>query len=201
MKLVLTESQVPIPDNVTVTIHHKKVQVEGPRGSLERDFAPALLEMEVTGNSVVVRCWQGDRKQRAMVSSVCSHIKNMVNGVIAGYEAEIRAVFAHFPFMQDIDQDKQGVNLRNYMGKRDSEHIRFPPGVTYEVSDVSRHGTVQSTILRGNSLEQVTGSAAALRRFKPKDKDPVKFRDGLYRKSLKYIDKEILGREAPERYS
>jgi len=197
MKLVLTESQVPLPAFVSVTIDHKKVRIEGPRGTLERNFAPALLDIEQNGNLVVVRCWQGDRKQRAMVNTVCGHLKNMVNGVLAGYEAEIRAVNAHFPIAQDIDEDKCGVRVRNFMGKKDSVHIRFPPGVTYQASDVSRSGLISSTLLRSNDLEQVTGSAAALRRLKPLDKDPVKFRDGLYRKSLKYVDREILEKEAP----
>ena len=86
------------------------------------------------------------------------------------------------------------------MGKRDPKHFRFPPGVTYEVIIPNRMHLPTTSVLRGNDLEQVTGSAAALRRLKPIDKDPVKFRDGLYRKSLKYIDKEILEREAPQRY-
>jgi ribosomal protein L6P/L9E len=199
MKVLLTESKVPVPEGVAVAISHKKVLIAGPRGVLERDFAPAIVEIELVGNSVVVRCWQGDRKQRAMVNTVCGHLKNMINGVIAGYEAEVRSVFTHFPIRLVADADKHGVIVSNFMGKRDPEHFRFPPGVTYEVVMPNEQRLPDSSVLRGTDLEQVTGSAAALRRLKPIDKDPVKFRDGLYRKSLKYIDKEVLEREAPLR--
>ena len=112
MKVLLTESQVPIPDSVTVTISQKKVHVAGPRGVLERDFTPAIVEIELIDNSVVVRCWQGDKKQRALVNTVCGHLRNMINGVIAGYEAEIRAVFAHFPIRQDEDADNTVLGYR-----------------------------------------------------------------------------------------
>lgn len=200
MKLVLTESQVPIPPFVSVSIDHKKVRIEGPRGSLERNFAPALLDIEQNENLVVVRCWQGDRKQRAMVNTVSSHLKNMMNGVLAGYEVEIKAVNAHFPITQDVDADKRGVNVRNFMGKRENVHFRFPRGVTYQPIDLPRPARVYTHLLQSNDLEQVTGSAAALRRLKPYDKDPVKFRDGLYRKSVKYIDREIMETESPQRY-
>lgn len=200
MKVLLTQSEVPIPDIVSVTITHKKVHIAGPRGVLERDFSPATVQIEVISNSVVVRCWQGDKKQRAMVNTVCGHVKNMINGVIAGYEAEIRLVFQHFPIRQDVDVDKQGVTVSNFMGKRDRKHCRFPPGVTYETITPNGNRVITASVLRSNDLEQVTGSAAALRRIKVIDKDPVKFRDGLYRKSVQYIDKDILERSAPMRY-
>lgn len=198
MKLLLTERRTVIPPGISIDITRKSVSITGPRGTLTRDFTSAQVEISLESSSVIVRCYLGDRHQRAMVGTISAHISNMISGVLAGYEVEMRSVYAHFPIRHTIDEDKCGVEIGNFVGKKKITHVRCPEGVTIEPGEMGyQNRYVKSLKLQGNDKEKVTEAAATLHRVKPKDKDPVKFRDGLYRNSLKYVDKEVLGREEP----
>ena len=201
MKPILTEETVEVPEGVIIRVEKKKVEVWGPKGRNERNFEKALVQLEVTedGRTLYIRCWLGDRKAGAMVPTIAAHVRNMINGVLAGYEVRTRLVYQHFPIRQEVSERGTVTKISNYMGRRERWTVTMPEGVKVVQPDTVtiQRNLADEKLLQGVDLEKVTQAAALLRTLKPGDKDPVKFRDGIYRVSLSYIDKEILGRERP----
>merc|ERR1712136_313775 len=85
MKIIHSAQTVTVPDDVSVHVNGRKVTVEGPRGSLLKDFGHLKIELKKTGaHSVKVDKWFGTRRDLACVRTVCSHITNMATGVTKG---------------------------------------------------------------------------------------------------------------------
>jgi len=84
---------VPIPDKVKVDIKEMTVQVEGPRGRVQKTFAP-VVKIEIVDKKVIVKPIEATRFANAMYGTARSVIAGMVKGVTAGYvkDLEIQGV-------------------------------------------------------------------------------------------------------------
>ena len=77
---------IAIPAGVTVTVaENNTVTVKGPKGTLERTFAPEL-GIKVEGSEVVVTRPNDSKKSKSLHGLTRTLINNMVIGVSAGFE-------------------------------------------------------------------------------------------------------------------
>ena len=84
---------VPIPDKVKVDIKDHTVQVEGPKGKVDKTFAP-VVTITITDKKVIVAPIGETRFANAMYGTARSIIASMVKGVTVGFmkELEIQGV-------------------------------------------------------------------------------------------------------------
>ena len=84
---------VLIPDKVKITVTGGTVLVEGPKGKVERTFAPAV-KVAVTDKKVTFSPADETRFANAMFGTARSIVAGMVKGVTEGYvkELEIQGV-------------------------------------------------------------------------------------------------------------
>lgn len=79
---------VPVLDKAKVTINGNTVNVEGPKGKLEKTFDSAV-KIELVDNEVRVSPADSSRHANAMYGTARSIINNMVTGVVNGYSKQI----------------------------------------------------------------------------------------------------------------
>ena len=100
---------IPIPEGVKVTITGKAVNVEGPKGTIERELwypgLHLLTEQNDEGNEVVIKSDSSRKKIRAIAGTYTSHIKNMIIGVTEGFFYKLAIVHAHFPMQVAITKE------------------------------------------------------------------------------------------------
>ncbi len=84
---------ISIPEKVKIDIKGTTVLVEGPKGKVEKTFAP-VVKIEKKDNTIVVSPSDESRFSRAMFGTARSVIAGMVKGVSIGYlkELEIQGV-------------------------------------------------------------------------------------------------------------
>ena len=181
MRLVKTERKLNIPDGVTVKMNGRYVSVTGPRGELHRDFnhiAKIDLHHDKENNTIVAAMYFPTSKITSALRTTCSHISNMFDGVLYGYEYKMRAVYAHFPININIDEKKGDmVEIRNFLGEKRPRKCKMLPGVKAErSSDVK-----DQIVLTGNDIDNVSKSCALIHdSCLVKKKDIRKFLDGMY---------------------
>jgi len=177
MKTILASQTVNIPENVTVKAASRKVTVEGPRGTLVRNFRHLNVELLLVGkNKLRVNVWFAKRKELACVKTLCTHIENMIKGVVYGYKYKMKAVYAHFPINISISENGTLVEVRNFLGEKFIRRVRMRPGVT-----CANSGVKDEIMLEGNDIELVSNSAALIRQsVLVKKKDIRMFLDGIY---------------------
>lgn len=177
MKTILASQTVNIPENVTITAASRKVTVEGPRGTLVRNFRHLNVELLPIGKDKLrVNVWFAKRKELACVKTLCTHIENMIKGVVYGYKYKMKAVYAHFPINISITENGTLVEVRNFLGEKFIRRVRMRPGVT-----CANSGVKDEIMLEGNDIELVSNSAALIRQsVLVKNKDIRMFLDGIY---------------------
>ncbi|XP_031501593.1 60S ribosomal protein L9 [Nymphaea colorata] len=179
MKTILASQTMDIPEEVTVTVKAKFVKVEGPRGTLTRDFKHLSLDFQLTegGRKLKVDAWFGSRRTMAAIRTAISHIQNLITGVTKGYRYKMRFVYAHFPINASITNSNTSIEIRNFLGEKRVRKVDMLHGVTVLRSEKVK----DELILDGNDVELVSRSAALInQKCHVKNKDIRKFLDGIY---------------------
>lgn len=176
-KLVHIAEEVSIPEGVEVSVDGMKVTVRGPKGELTRDFSHARgviirVDEDEEGKKVVVEAYFANRRVKALVGTIASHIENMITGVTKGFRYKLKIVFSHFPVTVKVQGDK--VVIENFLGEKAPRVARIMPGVTVKVQK-------DDVVVEGIDIEAVGQTAANIElATKVKGKDRRVFVDGIY---------------------
>lgn len=177
MKAIENSATVDIPEGVEVSIVSRLVTVTGPRGVLKKDFKHVAVEITRFNKSQLkVAVWFGSRKHLACIRTVCSHMDNMIKGVTMGFQYKMRSAYSHFPVNVSIVDNKRTIEIRNYLGEKIVRRVAMLEGCTIETTDQK-----DELVIKGNSLEAVSQSAASIQQCAAvRNKDVRKFLDGIY---------------------
>lgn len=145
--------EVIVPENVNVELIENKVQVSGPKGSLERKFQLARIKIEKKDSKIVVSSEKERREFKALVGTVAAHIKNLIEGVTKGFTYKLRVVFSHFPVQLKAEKDK--ILFLNFLGER-------TPRVAKIIGKTEVKIEGQDITVTGNDLEDVGQTASNL---------------------------------------
>jgi large subunit ribosomal protein L9e len=112
-----------IPEGVSIKVHAKLIEVEGPRGKLVRDFKHLNLDFQLITDEegkkkLKVEAWFGSRKTSAAIRTALSHVDNLIIGVTKGYRYKMRFIYAHFPINASITNSNSAIEIRNFLGEK-----------------------------------------------------------------------------------
>jgi len=164
---------VAIPAGVTVELKEgNHLTVKGPKGTLERSFAPAM-NIEVNGSEIVVTRPDDKKENKSFHGLTRALIQNMVTGVSTGFSKvlEINGV--------GYKAQKQGKKLVLSLGYSHPVEMEDPEGIDSAVEG-------NKITVSGINKEKVGQYAAEIRGKRPPE--PYKG------KGIKYSD-EIIRRK------
>ncbi len=122
---------VSIPDKVKVTVTGEKVLVEGPKGKVEKTFAP-VVKVTVADKKVTFAPTEDSRFAKAMYGTARSVVAGMVKGVTDGYvkELEIQGV--------GFKANLKGSQLDLALGYSHPILMEIPAGIKVTVTDQTK---------------------------------------------------------------
>ncbi|KAF3516028.1 hypothetical protein DY000_02060578 [Brassica cretica] len=183
MKTILSSETMDIPESVSIKVHAKVIEVEGPRGKLVRDFKhlnldfQLIMDAETGKRKLKIDSWFGSRKSSASIRTALSHVDNLITGVTRGFRYKMRFVYAHFPINASIGGDSKSIEIRNFLGEKKVRKVEMLDGVTIVRSEKVK----DEIVLDGNDIELVSRSCALInQKCHVKKKDIRKFLDGIY---------------------
>lgn len=165
---------ITIPAGVEVRVEQGKVTVKGPKGTLQRVFHPSVTVL-IEGTTARVSVPQTeDGTQRALWGTHAAHLKNMVEGVVKGFEKKLEVNGVGFRVAM------QGKDLKLEIGFSHPVIFKMPAEVV---------AVVEKNVITLNSADiEILGKTAAEIRALKKP-EPYKG------KGIKYLD-EVLRRKA-----
>ena len=172
MRAVEAMRSVDIPNGVEVRVEGRIVTVRGERGALTRDFSHAPVSMHMDGGTIRVWANWPRKREVAVVGTVCSHIQNMITGIMKGFTYKLKIVFSHFPISVNVKDDK--VLIENFTGERSPRTAKL-------VGDVKVTVKGEDVIVQGINIEDVGQTVANIEQAtKVRRKDPRVFLDGIF---------------------
>ncbi len=172
MRLPEVSKTIQVPEDITLSLQGKIINVKGAKGSLSRDFSYAPISIEGDGKNVRIWAKWPRKKEAALVGTVYSHINNMIVGVTKGYNYKLKIVFSHFPISVKL-QDKS-ILIENFTGERRPRRVKV-------IGDIKVKIEAEDIIISGADLEQVSQTAANIEQAtRVRRKDPRVFLDGIY---------------------
>ncbi len=164
--------ELKIPQEVTVTVDNKKVEVSGEKGSLEKSFALREIKIEKIENKIKVSSESDRRKVKSLVGTVLAHIRNMITGVTKGYTYRLKVVFSHFPVTVKVEGDK--VLIQNFLGERKPRVAKVTGNAKVEVKG-------QDIAVTGIDLDDVGTTAGSIEQAtRIVGYDRRRFPDGIF---------------------
>jgi len=168
----MSELEVPIKEGVEVSLDGNRVNVSGPKGKLHRVFGHPHVKIKLNDGKIVVSSDSERRKDRAVLGTWRTHLKNMMTGVSNGYECGLRLVYAHFPVKLELHGDR--LLIKNFLGARSSRSAKILEGVEVKIED-------ENVRVSGIDKEKVGQTAANIEQAtKIKGFDRRVFQDGVY---------------------
>lgn len=165
---------VTVPSGVDVKINGSTVTVKGPKGTLERTFAPTMTIQCADGVLTVTRP-NDEKEQRALHGLTRTLISNMVEGVTQGYSKTLEVEGVGYRVA------KQGKNLVMNLGYSHQVIVPETADITIDVPAPNR------IIINGISKEKVGQFAAEVREKRPPE--PYKG------KGIRYAGEHIIRKE------
>jgi len=165
--------EINIPDGVKAEYNDNALSISGEKGSLMRVFNHPHVNVKVSNNKIIISCKNPRRKEKAISYTFVSHIKNMIHGVLKGYEYKMKTVFSHFPIKTNVEGDE--FLIQNFLGERSPRRAKILEGVKVE----SKGDDVTVT---GIDKEKVGQTVANIERATAVKKRDIRvFQDGVYR--------------------
>ncbi|PAV06655.1 50S ribosomal protein L6 [Methanosphaera cuniculi] len=168
----ITET-IPIPEGVTVTIDGSDVTVKGDGGEIKRNFDHNNITVSKDDDEVTVSVAFPNKKDKAMVGTIRSHITNMIYGVKHGFTYKMKIVYAHFPMTVKVKGKL--VTIDNFLGERSPRTAKIIG------DDVKVSVKGDNVTITGVNKEHVGQTMANIEQAtKIKGRDPRIFQDGIY---------------------
>jgi large subunit ribosomal protein L6 len=161
---------IPVPDGVTIDVQGQTVTVQGPKGSLTLTAHPAI-QVQVEDHRVLCRRSSDEKAHRALHGLTRSLVRNMVDGVVKGFERRLELVGVGYR------ASLLGPNLNLALGFSHPIIYPVPKGIKVEVKDQTQ------VVVSGIDKQLVGAVAAKIRSFRPPE--PYKG------KGVKYAEERI----------
>ena len=159
--------EVQIPEGAELSATGRKISVKGKLGSLEREFTGSKVSFQLEGKSLQV-----SSPDNAVEGTVASHIRNMLHGVLNGFEKKMVIRFAHFPM--SLETKGKDILIKNFIGEKKPRKAKLVGATKVEVKG-------QDVKISGPDKEAVGQTAANIRTAtKIRKKDGRVFQDGIF---------------------
>lgn len=164
---------VAIPEGVKVDISGLNVKIQGPKGSLERNFA-GLISIEQKSQSIIVNPLDDTTPARAMWGTARSVINGMVIGVTSGFKQELEVNGVGYRVTL------KGNYLNLTLGKSHNTKIEVPQGITVATPKQN------IIVLESHDKEKLGQYAAIIRSQRP----PEPYKGKGIRRSGEYVQRK-----------
>lgn len=164
--------RIEIPPEVDATLDGGLLTVTGPRGTLSHDLRFRQIDIAIEDDGVVISAESDKKRFLAMTGTLAAYARNMIQGVVEGYEYRMIVVYSHFPIQLKL----QGNNLmiNNFLGEKRPRTAKILEGVDVKIGN-------DELVLTGIDKEKVGTTAANIEHAtRIAKRDPRVFQDGIY---------------------
>jgi large subunit ribosomal protein L6 len=167
----LAKQPISIPPKTEVTVANGAVQVKGPKGTLTRN-GHRLISVAVGTEGVQVSTKSETLEARAALGSYASHIRNMIEGVNAGFVKKLLIEGVGYKW------DVAGKNMNLSLGFSHPVKVAIPDGLTVKIDK----GVLSIEGFDKELVGQFAANVRALKKPEPYKGKGIRYSDEVIRR-------------------
>jgi len=163
---------IKIPEEVKIDLDENVLTVRGPEGEVVKKFNINKLELSKKDDFLSIGSKKATKKEKKMMNTIASHIKNMMQGVQKRWEYRLKVCYSHFPINVLIQE--HNAEIKNFLGEKISRKVKIPDNVEVKID---------KDIINISSVDKETAGQAAANfetATKIKKRDRRVFQDGIF---------------------
>ncbi len=121
---------IAIPHGVDVTLGDI-LAVKGPKGEIRKELNFPTIEIVREGNDIVVKPKKFTKKEKTIINTFTSHLKNIMKGVTEGYTYKLKICSGHFPMSVAVEGTI--VVVKNFLGEKVARRGKIVQGTKVEI--------------------------------------------------------------------
>ncbi|MEF8878916.1 MAG: 50S ribosomal protein L6 [Candidatus Thermoplasmatota archaeon] len=171
-KVAELKEEITVPENVQIEKEDDKITVKSDKGELSRVFTHPKINLKVDKEKVEITSKNVKKKEKALLITWATHIRNMIKGLTEGFEYKMKTVYSHFPIKTTVEDDY--LIIKNFLGEKSPRRAKILPGVTVESKE-------DDLTIKGIDREKIGQTAANIERAtRVKKRDIRVYQDGIY---------------------
>ncbi len=165
--------EIEVPTEIRASIINNLVLMKKD-GKETKKIMNKLVKLNLEGNKMKVNIKNAGRREKREFGTVKSHLKNMIEGLMHGYEYELEICIVHFPMTVTFDKAKKEFIIKNLLGEKAPRIIGVGGDVEVEIK-------APMIKIKSHDLEAAGQTAANLEKIsKIRNRDRNKFQDGIF---------------------
>ena len=134
MHIELLKDEITIPSGVSVHVKDGEFTVKGPKGEVKRRLYHPRVNYAVEGDSIVITSEDATKREKTLLFTMVSHVKNLIQGVTEGHSYKLKVCSGHFPMSVTIKGDT--LEVKNFIGEAVPRRLKLNPAVKVEIEGV-----------------------------------------------------------------
>jgi large subunit ribosomal protein L6 len=171
MKIDIT-AKVEIPENVEVKVDKGVVSTKGPKGEVSKKLLSPRIDISVQDKNVIIESKKGTKREKKMIGTFKSHIRNMIKGALEGFSYKLKICSSHFPMTASLEGGE--IVVKNFLGESVARTLEVKEGV-----EVKLEGN--DILIESPDKELAGQTAASIEKLCViKNRDKRIFQDGIW---------------------
>jgi large subunit ribosomal protein L6 len=171
MKEEITK-KIPVPQGISASLDGMQLTLKGPQGETQRTFPYPAITISTDDGSIILHVRNATKREKRMIGTYESHIKNMVQGVQEKFIYTLKICSGHFPMNVSVSGNTLAV--KNFLGEKHPRKVEFSPQASVKINGPDIEVMSVSKELAG----QTAGKIEKLCQITNRDRRI--FQDGIY---------------------
>ena len=118
------ELEVEMPQGVSAQYSMGVLKVTGPKGEVSKLLRFPNVYMKVEGSKVLIGTKKFSQSEKKIIFTYNAHVKNLIKGVVEGYEYKLVVVYAKFPITAELKGST--FTVKNLLGEKVPRTVSIP---------------------------------------------------------------------------
>lgn len=145
------KKEIELPDGVSAQQQDSILVIKGPKGEVKKQFLYPRIKLSVEGGKIILSSPAASRREKTILGSFASHIKNIVRGVQEPHLYKLAICSGHFPM--NISVSGNELVIKNFLGESVPRKVALPEGAQVKVEG--------KEIIVSSPDKEIAGRAAA----------------------------------------
>src|SRR3990172_9532664 len=125
--------EIEIPAGVEAHIVGDVLKIKGDKGEHSKKFNIKNIDFGKTDKKIRIGSNKASKKEKKLINTAVSHIKNMIKGVKEGFEYKMKIAYSHFPMTVEIHGEE--ALIKNFLGEKIPRKAKILQGVDVKINN------------------------------------------------------------------